>query len=222
MRSALHHAGARALSELLQFPIPTADQRSIPCPCGHQAGYQELRTKPVLSVVGEATVSRPYYLCVHCHRGQFPADVELDIANTEFSPGVRRMQAIVGQEAPFDHGRQQLKLLADLEVTTKAVERTAEAIGADIAARHQEKIEPAVQLDLPMIVGEPVPILYVLMDGTGVPVVKKGDCGASRQKGGGAGTHARGQAGLRLYPDHMGRGRLSHSRSPFDHLCGRD
>ena len=39
------------------------------------------------------------------------------------------MQAMVGQEAPFDHGRQQMKLLAGLEVTTKAVERTAEAIG---------------------------------------------------------------------------------------------
>ena len=30
-----------------------------------------------------------------------------------------------------------MKLLADLEVTTKAVERTAEAIGEDIAAREQ-------------------------------------------------------------------------------------
>ena len=183
MRSALHHAGATALSELLQFPVPT-EQRSIPCPCGHQAGYQELRAKPVLSVVGKVTISRPYYLCAHCHRGQFPADVELDIENTEFSPGVRRMQAVVGQEAPFDHGRQQLKLLADLEVTTKAVERTAEAIGADIAARQQKEIERAVQLDLPMIVGQSVPILYVLMDGTGVPVVKKETEGrAGKQEG---------------------------------------
>ena len=80
-------------------------------------------------------VSRPYYLCPHCHTGQFPADVELDIENKEASPGVRRMQAVVGQEVPFDHGRQQMKLLADLEVTTKAVERTAEAIGGSIAAQ---------------------------------------------------------------------------------------
>ena len=56
--------------------------------------------------------SRPYYLCSHCKTGQFPADVELDIENTEFSPGVRRMQAVVGQKAPFDHGRQQMKLRA--------------------------------------------------------------------------------------------------------------
>jgi hypothetical protein len=173
MRSALHHAGAMALSELLQFPVPAAEQRSIPCRCGHQAGYQELRSKPVLTAVGEVTVSRPYYLCAHCHQGQFPADVELDIENTEFSPGVRRMQAVVGQEAPFDHGRQQLKLLADLEVTTKAVERTAEAIGEDIAARQQVEIQRALQLDLPVVVGQSIPVLYTQMDGTGLPVVKK-------------------------------------------------
>jgi hypothetical protein len=38
----------------------------------------------------------------------------LDIENTEFSPGARRMHALVGQEAPFDHGRQQMKVLASL------------------------------------------------------------------------------------------------------------
>jgi hypothetical protein len=173
VRSAMHHAGAAALSELLQFAAPAAGQRTVPCSCGHQASYRELRSKPVLTAVGKVEISRPYYLCAHCHAGQFPADVELDIANTEFSPGVRRMQAVVGQEAPFDHGRQQMKLLADLEVTTKAVERTAEAIGEDIAAREQKEIQRAMQLDLPMVVGEAIPFLYVQMDGTGVPVVKK-------------------------------------------------
>ena len=173
VRSALHHAGATALSELLQFPLPAAEQRTLPCSCGQRAHYRELRSKPVLTAVGPVEVSRPYYLCPHCHAGQFPADVELDIENTEFSPGVRRMQALVGQEAPFDQGRQQMKLLADLEVTTKAVERTAEAIGADIAAREQDEIHRAVQLDLPIVVGQPIPTLYVQMDATGVPVVKK-------------------------------------------------
>jgi hypothetical protein len=118
VRSALHRAGAAALTELLRFAAPDAGQRTLACPCGQQAHYRELRSKPVLTAVGQVHVSRPYYLCSHCHAGQFPADVELDIENTEFSPGVRRMQAVVGQELPFDHGRQQMKLLADLEVTT--------------------------------------------------------------------------------------------------------
>src|ERR1039458_4562775 len=81
------------------------------CACGHQAHYRELRSKPVLTAVGQAEGSRPYYLCPDCHNGQFPADVELDIVHTESSPAVRRMLALVGQEAPFDHGRQQIKLL---------------------------------------------------------------------------------------------------------------
>jgi hypothetical protein len=143
------------------------------CSCGQQAHYRELRTKPVLTMVGTVTIARPYYLCADCHTGQFPADVELDIENTEFSPGVRRMNALVGQEAPFDHGREQMKLLAGLEVTAKTVERTAEAIGSDIVRGEQHQIQRPFQWDLPIVVGKPIPILYVQMDGTGVPVVKK-------------------------------------------------
>ena len=173
LRAALHQAGSSALSELLQFQVPAPDQRQLPCPCGHYAQYREQRSKPVLTVVGPVRVSRPYYLCRDCHQGQFPADVELDIENTEFSPGVRRMHALVGQDAPFDHGREQMKVLAGLEVTTKSVERTAEAIGEDIAQREQEEIQKAIQLDLPIVVGKPIPVLYVEMDGTGVPVVRK-------------------------------------------------
>jgi len=173
LRAALHQAGAAALSELLQFEAPTPDQRQLPCACGHQARYQELRSRPVLTVVGWARMNRPWYLCPHCHNGQFPVDHQLDVENRDCSPGVRRMQAIVGQEAPFDHGREQIKVLAGLEVTAKSVERTTEAIGADIAAGEQREIGKAVQLDLPVIIGKPIPILYVQMDGTGVPVVKK-------------------------------------------------
>ncbi len=173
MRSALHRAGAAALSQLLQFPAPSEAGRTRACPCGQHAHYREQRSKPVLTAVGPVAVLRPYYLCAYCGVGQFPVDVELDIENTEFSPGVRRMQAMVGQEAPFAHGREQMKALAGLEVTTKSVERTSEAIGADIAQREQAEIQKALQLELPVVAGEPIPVLYVQMDGTGVPVVKK-------------------------------------------------
>ena len=128
--------------------------------------------------MGEVTVSRPYYLCSHCHQGQFPADGELDIENVESSPGVRRMLARAGQDAPFDHGREQMKLLASLVVTTKTVERTAEAIGDDIARREHQEVQRAVQLDLPAIIGEPVPILYVQMDGTRRAGGEEGNRGA--------------------------------------------
>ena len=79
------------------------------------------------------------------------------------------MLARVGQQAAFDQGRQQMELLAGLSVTTKAVERTAEAIGADIERRQQRELAQALQLNLPIPLGPRIPILYVEMDGTGVP-----------------------------------------------------
>jgi hypothetical protein len=173
VRAAMHQAGAAALRQLLRFAEPPAEERRIACACGRQAHYRELRTRPVLTAVGWTEITRPYYLCPHCHTGQFPADAELDIENTEFSPGVRRMHALVGQAAPFGHGREEIRLLAGLEVTAKSVERSAEAIGADIAAGEQREIGKTIRLELPVIVGKPIPILYVQMDGTGVPVVKK-------------------------------------------------
>ena len=172
MRAAMHRAGAIALGQLLRGDPPGPEERETACPCGHQALYREMRARRVLTAVGEVELLRAWYLCPHCHNGQCPADAALDIEKTDLSPGVRRMLALVGAEAPFDRGRRQVELLAGLEVTAKAVERTAEAIGADIAESEQREIQRTLQLNLPIVMGQPVPILYVEMDGTGVPVVK--------------------------------------------------
>jgi len=172
IRSALHQAGAAALTELLRYDPPEPEQRTRPCPCGHTAVDRGLRAKTILTAVGSSDLLRPYFLCAHCQHGQFPADIELDVENTELSPGVRRMLAVVGHDAAFEHGREQMKWLAGLEVTTKAVERTAETIGADIAACQHEETSRARQLDLPLPIGPPVPVLYLELDGTGVPMVR--------------------------------------------------
>jgi hypothetical protein len=173
VRSSVHQAGAAVLNQWLEFAPPGPEHRELPCSCGHSARYLELRAKPVLTAVGKAKCLRPYYLCDHCHRGQFPVDVELDMENTELSPGVRRMLAAVGHESPFQQGREQMELLAGLSLTTKAVERTAEAVGEDIEVRQQGELKRALQLNLPIPIGPRIPILYVEMDGTGIPVVRQ-------------------------------------------------
>ena len=184
LRASLHQAGATALTALLQFDPPGVDERQLACACGHAARYVGLRGKSLLTAVGEAQCLRPYYLCEHCHHGQFPVDVDLDIQDTELSPGVRRMMAAVGHEAAFNRGREQLKLLAGLTVTTKAVERTAEAIGADIERGQQQERKRAMQLELPIPSLARIPILYVEMDGTGVPVVGKESEGRAGKRDG--------------------------------------
>ena len=171
LRSAMHQAGAAALTQLLRYDPPDADHRSIPCPCGHSAHYKELRSKTVLTVVGPVERRRPYYVCNDCSKGQHPADAELGLAGLESSPGVRRMESVVGSELPFAAGCEPMKLLAGLDVTAKAIERAAEAIGVQIAQRDEQEISRAKQLVLSVVAKQNIPKLYVLMDGVQVPVV---------------------------------------------------
>lgn len=196
-RAGSHRASAAALGHLLQCQPASVQQ--IACTCGQQARYKEMRPQQVLTVVGPIEFERPYYLCPHCHQGQSPQDAELDFQGTEFSPGVRRMMALVGSDASFQHGREQLEVLAGLEVTTKAVERQAEAIGSHIAQKEQDQMRRAVQLDLPVIIGPAVPVLYIEIDGTGVPVVKKETEGRAGKSGRRTSVHTGSQTGLRLY-----------------------
>lgn len=182
----MHRAGAALLSRVLSQGRP--DAASVACPCGRQARYHSQRSRRVLTALGEVEIERAYYYCPLCHQGQCPRDLELDIVNTDFSPGVRRMMAVVGSETSFDRGRTQMELLAGLTVTRKAVERQAEAIGEDIAQRERAQIQRAVQLDLPIVIGPRIPVLYIEMDGTGVPVVPAETEGRKGKNGGSAHT----------------------------------
>jgi len=167
----MHQAGASALTQLLRYDPPDADHRTIPCPCGHSAHYKELRSKTVLTVLGPVELKRPYYACAHCSKGQHPVDAELGVTGLESSPGVRRMEAVVGSEMPFAPGCEPMKLLAGLDVTAKAIERAAEATGAQIAQQNAQEIGRAKQLVLPVVSKQNIPKMYVLMDGVQVPVV---------------------------------------------------
>jgi hypothetical protein len=170
VRDSMHHAGAGTVQRLLC--LPESHEPQVPCVCGHPARYHETRRKQLQTMLGPVVYDRAYYLCPNCHQGQSPRDRELDVVGTECSPGVRRMMAVVGSEASFDSGRQQLRLLAGLEITTKAVERHAEAIGTDIVTRERDKRDRVLQLEFPEILGPAVPRMYIELDGTQLPMVR--------------------------------------------------
>jgi hypothetical protein len=170
IRAAAHQLGAKMLEQLLSAPAEFVLE--IDCSCGQRARFHQMRPRHLVTVLGAITIERPYYLCPGCHKGQSPRDVELDTRGTEYSPGVRRMMATVGSESSFEHGRLQLELLAGIDVTAKAVERQAEAIGDDIAQKEKLRAVRALQLELPEVLSPAVPILYIEMDGTQVPIVR--------------------------------------------------
>jgi hypothetical protein len=149
--------------------------RTIPCGNGHLYEFVEFREKKLLTVLGSVTVKRAYYYDRECRNGYCPKDRVLDIEGTSYSSGVRRMMSKVGAYRPFGLGHEDLYDLADIRVSAKEVERISQAVGGQVEAFHAAEAEASLSGNIIPI--KPVPKMYVGIDGTGVPVVKKETAG---------------------------------------------
>jgi hypothetical protein len=167
----MHRVGAVLLEQLLNAEGGGYEGSHRCCSNGHVADFVEHRSKRVLTVLGPVEVQRAYYHCPACQAGMIPRDEALDIAGSSFSPGVRRMMSRVGSKESFQEGRQDLKELAGLEVTSKQVERVSEQLGGQ-AERWRMAGSPASDPGKRLSL-KSIPKLYIAYDGTGVPVVPR-------------------------------------------------
>jgi hypothetical protein len=162
-RQALRVA-ARALQQRLNADPSDHVGPTVPCACGKPARYSGRRSKTITSVLGPLTLERAYYHCAPCGAGFCPRDRALGFEDSSLSPGVQRMVGLVGAMVSFEEGHELLHEVGGVEVPTKHVERTAEALGREIAQDERRVVEPPPP-------DEPVaPTLYLGMDGTGVPM----------------------------------------------------
>lgn len=186
IRSSMHTIGANMLETLVNADGGGYRGPTIPCDEGHTAQFVDYREKKLLTVLGEVIVNRAYYYDKESHSGFCPKDKTLDIVATSYSPGVRRLMSKVGAMRPFDLGHQDLYELADIRVNAKEVERVSEMVGGQVEAFHCVQAEAA--LSAKVIPIKAVPRLYVSMDGTGVPVVKRETADRHGKDGGQAKT----------------------------------
>ena len=171
IRASSHQMGGSLLEKLLNWDGGGYCGAHTQCGKGHRAQFIEYRDKQLLTVLSPVEVKRAYYHCEECNHGVIPKDRELDIVDTSFSPGVRRMMGRVGGKEPFDEGRRDLEDLAGVLVKTKAVERVSRAIGKQIETTWQGERELA--LSGKVVPFKAVPKMYIAMDGTGIPVVSR-------------------------------------------------
>lgn len=175
IRAAMHQVGGVLLAERVNADGGDYRGPRIDCGEGHPAVFVEYRRKDVLTVLGPVAVQRAYYHCAACQAGVIPKDRDLDIPDTSFSPGVRRMMGRVGGKEAFAAGRRDLEELAGVMVRTKAVERVAETLGAQVEAVAQAEREAALAGKLVPL--QAAPKLYIAIDATGVPMVPRETAG---------------------------------------------
>ena len=190
IRAGLIRLGASVLEDLLAADPGYAGPR-VDCGAGHRAELAGYRDKTVDTVLGRVAIRRAWYHCGQCHHGLAPRDSQLQIAGQGMSAGLRKMTARAAAAVPFAAAARLVSELAGITVTGKRAGRRAEADGqaaaqvieaqaAAIAARQVVPLPPA-----------PVPgMLYVCIDGTGVPVVAAETEGREGKDGAGA-AHTR-------------------------------
>ena len=171
LRTAMIKLGGGLLEGLLGLDSGHRGAR-VSCPAGHLAEFSDYREKTIDTVLGPVRLRRGYYPCPECGHGLFPRDEELGVAGGSLSPGLRRMVDRVGSQEPFTHGSRDLAELAGLHLTRKRVERSSEADGAKIQTAIEAEAESVLSgKTVHLGSSEPVPVLYVAIDGTGVPTV---------------------------------------------------
>jgi len=179
IRSCMHAIGARMLEMLINSDGGDYRGRRIEGERGQHYQFIEYREKKLLTVLGPIWLRRAYYYDRQAQRGWCPKDSRLDIVGSSYSCGVRRMMSKVGAYRSFGLGQQDLYELAGIRVSAKEVERVSERVGQQVEVFHRAEAGQEAAG-----VAERIWRMYVGMDGSGVPVVKRETAGRAGKDGG--------------------------------------
>lgn len=175
IRDAMTTLGGQLLGGLLAIDRGHAGAR-VGCGAGHHAVFVGYRDKTVRTVLGPVTISRAWYHCRACGHGHAPRDASLGVIGSGTSPGLASMIDIAAAAAPFATASRLLADLAGITITAKSIERLAEADGLQAEAEQAQRAEQILTGRLvplppaPRADGTVPDILYVAVDGTGVPM----------------------------------------------------
>jgi hypothetical protein len=150
---------------------------------------QGQRTKGLVSLLGEGTLRRGYYECDACKSHACPKDELLHVKDTSFTPGIRRVVSKLASLESFNDASEDMSYLCGIDISTKEVERIAEAVGAGIKDGEDRRTEAVFSGDTSLsgasLSAAPIPRMYIEFDGTGIPMTRQ-------ELEGRAGKHERG------------------------------
>jgi hypothetical protein len=173
MLQAARQGGAGVLGSLLTHWQGHAPREMIQCECGERMTSQGRRAKGLLTTLGAVPFRRSFYQCEQCRHSRFPDDERLDMVNTTYSPGVRRLMARAGSQTQFEQAAEDLLCYAGLKLEPREIERVAEDVGRQVecwlSEEQEQLVHAGVSAPPKLAVGTK---FYISFDGTGVPVRK--------------------------------------------------
>jgi hypothetical protein len=176
IRSAVLAMGATVMERLLHDVGVGRQARPRLCARGHLPCKMEssgAREKRLRTILGAVRFARSRYVCPHCGAVEYPGDQCLGVADTGFSPGLRRLMTRAGSRESFAEAAEDLRVYGAIQTDPKDIERVAEATGRLIDDWMRAQGSAALLgVDPEDASQKPIPILYVALDGTGAPMRK--------------------------------------------------
>ena len=126
MREELHEIGRRSL----EIALTSSDkpQPSTRCACGGEAIYRFRRHAKTITVFGQVSYKRSYYLC-SCGKGIAPLDHQMQIEPGQLSRGVVPLLALLGIQTSFGEAKKLAKQLLLLDVSDNSIRKATKAMG---------------------------------------------------------------------------------------------
>lgn len=119
------------------------------------------RLKKCRTIFGPVALRRRYFYNVSTGQGRTPLDEALGLVEG-FSPALVRLSARAATRQGYEGASQDLRALAGVEIEGRQIQRLVKAVAPQIAHQLKQGFSPE---------SDPIPLMYVEVDGTGVPMV---------------------------------------------------
>ena len=165
MLQAARQGGAGVLGTLLTHWQQHAPREVLLCKCGQRMTSRGRKSKQLLTTLGQVPFGRSFYQCEQCHHSRFPDDERLDIVQTSYSPGVRRLMARAGSLTQFEQASEDLLCYAGLKIEAREIERVAEDVGREVEQwLSEQQCQTLQRVGMLAAPSGPLPKLYVSSD----------------------------------------------------------
>ena len=148
------------------------EQKSMPCPqCGHMLQARASVSRTVDTLVGEATLERPYFYCVGCGRGVHPLDETLELAGRRKQWDIQEAGTRLATEVPFETAQELFSQLTGLSLSGHTTHEVVGEVGQGLGVPEvSPTAEEIVQRVAEVAQGKKQPPILVLgLDGAHVP-----------------------------------------------------
>jgi hypothetical protein len=151
---------------------PLLHQRTLPCPhCQHLLLARPAPPRTVHTMVGEVSLSRPYFYCTDCQQGFSPLDDALQLSERRTQWDLQQAAARLAAEVPFQTAQELFTQLTGLALSDHTIHMVAGELSQELGVL--DVSPPATEIArrvAEMAAGQAWrPVLVLAIDGAFVP-----------------------------------------------------